>query len=200
MNQRRRGRPRKFEWIEFEDLNHNHSFEAQYLKFASVNNPSLARLASYGCPLCESINFRLRHDKRFENIRFYCENCKYETSFRARKPTRNELRTILIYDERGILVGEKIADDFHERTSRETADSAVAWAEQNVDLGGEWFDGTSGTHMQNRYLAREEALNLIEKRRMRMQMKAMLDEIEREQEDDRLAAIEAEIACDEAEA
>lgn len=200
MSQRRRGRPRKFEWIEFEDLSHNHSFEAQYLKFASVNNPSLARLASYGCPLCESTNFRLRHDKRFENIRFYCEKCKYETSFQARKPTRNEPRIILIYDERGILVGEKIADDFHERTKREIADLAVASAERNTNLGGEWFDGFSGTHMQNRYLTREEAINLIEKKKMRMQMKAMLDEIEREQEDDRLAAIEAEITREEAEA
>ena len=200
MSQRRRGRPRKFEWIEFEDLNHNHSLEAQYLKFASVNNPLLARLASYGCPLCESTNFRLRHDKRFENIRFYCEKCKYETSFQARKPTRNEPRIILIYDERGILVGEKIADDFHERTKREIADLAVASAERNTDLGGEWFDGFSGTHMQNRYLTREEAINLIKKKKMRMQMKAMLDEIEREQEDDRLAAIEAEITREEAEA
>ena len=200
MNPHRRGRPRKFEWIEFGNLNHNHSSEAQYLSFASVNNPLLARLASYGCPLCESTNFRLRHDKKFEIIRFYCENCKYETSFRTKKPTRNELRIIPVYDNRGILIGEKIADDFHERTKREIADSAVAWAEQNADLGGEWFDGSSGTHMQNRYLTREEVITLIEKKKMRRQMEAVLDEIEREEEDDRLAAIEAEISSDEGEA
>jgi hypothetical protein len=199
MNSRGRGRPRKFEWVEFGDLERNRSSEAQYLKFASVNNALLARLESCGCPVCESKKFRLRHDRVFENVRFYCENCRYETSFRVKKPTRTELRTIQVYDGRGILVGEKIADDFHERTKKETADSAVAWAEQNTDLGGEWFDGSSGTHMQNRYLTREEAIKLVEKKKMRMQMETMLDEIEREQEDDRLASIQAEITSDEGE-
>jgi len=39
---RKRGRPQKHEWIEFKDLDNNYSPEAQYLKWAGVNNSTLA--------------------------------------------------------------------------------------------------------------------------------------------------------------
>jgi hypothetical protein len=37
MMMRKRGRPRKHEWIELKDLDNNYSPEAQYLKWAGVN-------------------------------------------------------------------------------------------------------------------------------------------------------------------
>jgi hypothetical protein len=72
----------------------------------------------------------------------------------------------------------------------------VLRAEQKLDLGGEWFDGTSGTNSQNRCLTREEALERIARRRMKAQMKAVLTEIEDEEKDDRLASLRANISQD----
>jgi hypothetical protein len=137
------------------------------------------------------MNFRLRHDVKFENIRFYCPNCGFETSFHIVRP-KLSFKTIEVYDERGSLRGIKAADDYHEKTARENADSYVLLAEQRLDLGGEWFDGVSGTNSQHRYSTREDIMKRIEEHRMRRQMEEVLEEIEREQEDDRLALIKAQ--------
>lgn len=192
MNSGHRGRPRKHKWIEFNELVDTHSPHALFLKQASVNNSALANLAVSGCPICKSKSFRLRHDHKFGNIRFYCEECKYETSFHIVSPKRS-FGTIEIYDGRGILVGEKNVDDYHEKTVRENVDSRVLMAEQKLDLGGEWFDGISGTNSQSRGLTREEILKRIEKRKMKKLMEATLSEIENEEEDNRTVGFEADI-------
>jgi len=180
----KRGRRRKHSWIEFPDLEQDSSREAVYLRWASVNNPALARCALDGCPQCRDKRFRLRHDEKFNNIRFYCPNCGYETSFHIIRP-KQSFSTIEIYDERGILVGLKNVDDHHEKTSRENADSRVMLSEQKLELGGEWFDGVSGTNSQSRYLTREEVLKRIEDRKMKRLMEANFDEIESIERDER---------------
>ena len=91
------------------------------------------------------------------------------------------------------MVGTKNVDDYHKKTTRENADARVLAAEQRLDLGGEWFDGVSGNSSQSRYATREEILKRIEQRKMRRLMIAALEEIEREQQDDRVAAFKAEI-------
>jgi hypothetical protein len=88
-------------------------------------------------------------------------------------------------------------DIFHEQTERETVDAKVSRAEQRLDLGGEWFDGTSGIENQNRCLTREEAIERIKRRKMRAQIATMLKEIELEERENRLAEIEAEMSSDE---
>ena len=197
MSRLKRGRPRKFQWIEFKNIGEDQSPEAQFLRFASVNNPFMARVASNGCPQCRSKDFRLRHDEKFGNIRFYCQECGYETSFHVKKPTRDQLRVIPVYDDSGLLVDERVVDAFHEQTERETVDAKVSRAEQRLNLGGEWFDGTSGVESQNRCLTREEAIERIRKRQMRAQIAMMLREIEREERDDRLVALKADMSSDE---
>jgi len=192
---RKRGRSRKHRWIEFQSIEEDSSSEARYLRWASVNNPALAQCASSGCPRCSGKTFRLRHDKKFENIRFYCPECGFETSFHIIRPKKS-VHSIEIFDTRGILVGLKNVDDYHEKTSRENADARVLIAEQKLDLGGEWFDGVSGTNSQSRYLTREEILKRIEDRKMKKLMKAMLEEIEREQQEDRASAFETDIQGD----
>jgi len=189
---RKRGRSRKHVWIEFRSLEVDTSHEAQYLRWASVNNPALAQCANSGCPRCTSRSFRLRHDKKFENIRFYCPTCGFETSFHIIRP-KLSFGTIEIYDAQGVLRGIKTVDDYHEKTVRENADSRVMMAEQRLDLGGEWFDGVSGTSSQARYANRGEMLKRMEERRMRRLMEAMLEDIEREEQDDRLASFEADL-------
>jgi hypothetical protein len=189
----KRGRSRKHSWIEFQNLENDASPDAQYLRWASVNNPALAECAHSGCQRCGGKNFRLRHDKKFENIRFYCPECRFETSFHIIHPKKS-LRSIEIYDARGILIGIKTLDDYHGRTSRENADSRVMISEQKLDLGGEWFDGVSGTNSQSRYLTREEILKRIENRRMRRLMEAALEEIEHEEQEDRALALKADIS------
>jgi hypothetical protein len=67
-------------------------------------------------------------------------------------------------------------------------------AERRLDLGGEWFDGVSGTSSQSRYLTREEILKRIENRRMRRLMEAALEEIEREEQEDRILAFKTDIS------
>ena len=196
MGLQRRGRPRRFEWIEFKELSENYSSEAQFLKLASINNFLIANLAVSGCPQCAGKNFRLRHDKKHNNIRFYCPECKHETSFRIKKPPKSELQVITIYNKQGIIVGEKLVDTFHQPTRREKADAAVLRTEQKLDLGGEWFDGTSGVSTQNRFVTREEALKRIARRKMRAQMDAILREIEDEEKDNRLASFEAGASSD----
>ncbi len=191
----KRGRSRKHRWIEFENLEDDVSVEAQYLRWASVNNPALAQCSNSGCPRCRGKSFRLRHDKKFENIRFYCSDCGFETSFHIIRPKRS-LSSIDIYDNRGILIGVKNVDDYHDRTIRENVDSIVMIAERKPNLGGEWFDGVSGTNSQSRYLTREEILKRIQTRRMKRLMEAALEEIEREEQEDRLSAFEAEIEED----
>jgi hypothetical protein len=84
-------------------------------------------------------------------------------------------------------------DDFHEKTSRENADARVLNAERRLDLGGEWFDGVSGTNAQSRCLSREEILKRIETRRMRRQMAMMLEEIEREEQENRGSTFKADV-------
>jgi hypothetical protein len=91
-----------------------------------------------------------------------------------------------------MLVGEKNVDDYHEKTVRENVDSRVLMAEQKLDLGGEWFDGVSGIRSQSRCLTREEVLKRIENRKMKKLIEATLDEIENEEEDNRIAAFEAD--------
>jgi ribosomal protein S27AE len=189
----KRGRSRKHRWIEFQSIENDNSPEAQYLRWASVNNPALAECAHSGCQRCGGKTFRLRHDKKFENIRFYCPTCGFETSFHIIHPKKS-LRSIEIYDTRGILIGVKSVDDYHDKTSRENADSRVMISEQKLDLGGEWFDGVSGTNSQSRYLTREEILKRIENRRMRHLMEAALEEIEREEQEDRDLAFKAAIS------
>jgi hypothetical protein len=180
----KRGRRRKHSWIEFPDLEHDSSREAVYLRWVSVNNPALAQCARDGCPQCRDKCFRLRHDEKFNNIRFYCSNCGFETSFHIIRP-KQSFSSIEIYDERGILVGVKNVDDHHEKTSRENADARVILSEQRLELGGEWFDGVSGTSSQSRYLTREEVLKRIEDRKMKRLMEANLDEIESIERDER---------------
>ena len=192
MGVRKRGRSRKHVWIEFKNIEADTSPEARYLRWASVNNPALAQCANFGCPRCTEKSFRLRHDKKFENIRFYCPSCGFETSFHIIRP-KLSFRTIEVYDEHGVLRGIKTVDDYHEKTVRESADSRVLLAEQKLDLGGEWFDGVSGTNSQSRYTTRGEMLKRMEQRKMRRLMEAMLEEIEREEEDDRLASFEADL-------
>jgi len=192
----RRGRPREFKWTEFKELDENHSSEARFLKLASVNNPSIASLAVSGCPQCSGKNFRLRHDIKIGNIRFYCPECRHETSFHIKTPPRTELQVTPIYDKQGMLVDEKVVDGFHEQTNREKADATVLRTEQKSDLGGEWFDGASGTSTQNRYLTREEAIERVAKRKMKAQIEATLREIEEEEKSDRLASLKADISSD----
>lgn len=191
-----RGRPRRFQWFEFKKLAEDHSAEAQFLKLASINNQMIASLAASGCPQCASKSFRLRHDKKHSNIRFYCPECKHETSFRIKTPPKHQLQAISIYDQRGILVGEKLADTFHEPTRRERSDAVVLRNEQKLDLGGEWFDGHSGTNSQNRFLTVEEALYRIERRKIRDRMEARLKEIEDEEEENRLVSLETDVSTD----
>ena len=69
----------------------------------------------------------------------------------------------------------------------------VTRSEQKTDLGGEWFDGVSGTNSQSRYSTREEILKRIEERRMKRLMEAALEETEREQQESRTAGFRAEI-------
>jgi hypothetical protein len=186
----KRGRSRKHNWIEFSTIEDDSSLEAQYLRWASVNNPALAQCAQFGCPRCRGKSFRLRHDKKFENIRFYCPECCFETSFHIIRPKRSP-HSIEIYDTRGILVGVKNVDDYHEKTIRENSDSLVMYAERKLDLGGEWFDGVSGTNSQSRYLTHEETLKRIEERKMKKLMRAALEEIEREEQEYRSFALRA---------
>ena len=181
---RNRGRPRKHAWTEFANVEHDSSLEAQYLRWASVNNPALARCAIDGCPQCGGKSFRLRHDVKFDNIRFYCPNCHLETSFHIIHP-KQSLRSIEVYNDKGNLVGTKNIDDYHEKTSRENADSRVMISEQELDLGGEWFDGVSGTNSQSRYLTSEELRKRIEDRKMKRLMEANADEIESIEQDER---------------
>jgi hypothetical protein len=187
MTASKRGRRRKHEWIEFPTIEHDSSFEALYLRWVSVNNPALAQCARDGCPQCRGKSFRLRHDRKFNNVRFYCPCCGFETSFHIIRP-KQSFRSIEIYDERGILIGIRNIDDYHEKTVRENSDSRVVYSEQKLDLGGEWFDGVSGTNSQSRYLTREEILKRIEARRMKRLMEAALEEIEREERDDRVSS------------
>jgi predicted RNA-binding Zn-ribbon protein involved in translation (DUF1610 family) len=189
----KRGRTRKHRWIEFPNIEQDSSQEALYLKWASINNPALAQCGRYGCPQCGKKVFRLRHDKKFANIRFYCPNCRFETSYHIIRPKRN-FRTIEVHDERGILIGVKTVDDYHEKTPRENADLMVMNAEQRMDLAGEWFDGISGTNSQSRYSTREEILKRIEERRTRRLMEAALEETEREEQENRTADFRAEIS------
>jgi hypothetical protein len=192
MSVRRRGRSRKHQWIEFSNIENDSSFEAQYLRWVSVNNPALARCATDGCPQCAGKSFRLRHDQKFNNIRFYCPSCGFETSFHIIRPKRS-LRSIEVYDEKGRLVGVKNVDDYHEKTSRENADSRVMISEKKLDLGGEWFDGVSGTNSQSRYLTREEILKRIEDRKMKRIMEANLAELESAEQDARFSKFKAEV-------
>ncbi len=196
MSPKQRGRPRRFHWLEFEKLAGDYSLEGQFLKLASVNNQAIAGLAVSGCPQCAGKSFRLRHDEKHTIIRFYCPECKLETSFRVKTPPKHQIRVISIYDQRGMLVGEKLADTFHEPTRREKADAVVLWNEQQLDLGGEWFDGHSGINSQNRYLTVEEALYRIERRKMRDQTEARLKEIENEEEDDRFTSFETDVSTE----
>jgi hypothetical protein len=189
---RKRGRSRKHTWIEFKTIENDTSAEAQYLRWTSVNNPALAQCARFGCPRCAGRGFRLRHDEKFGNIRFYCPSCGFETSFHIIRP-KLSFTTIEVYDRQGILKHVRTVDNYHEKTVRENADSRVLVAEQKPDLGGEWFDGVSGTSSQSRYLTREEILKRIEERRMKRLMEAALEEIEREQQDDRVASFEADL-------
>lgn len=188
----KRGRTRKHRWIEFSNIEQDSSREALYLKWTSINNPALAQCARCGCPQCGKKVFRLRHDKKFGNIRFYCPNCGFETSYHIIRPKRS-FHTIEVHDERGILIGVKTVDDYHEKTQRENTDSMVTRSEQRTDLGGEWFDGVSGTNSQSRYSTREEILKRIEERRMKRLMEAALEETEREQRENRTAGFRAEI-------
>jgi predicted RNA-binding Zn-ribbon protein involved in translation (DUF1610 family) len=180
----KRGRRRKHSWIEYRNIEHDSSQEALYLRWASVNNPALAQIAHDGCPQCRKKDFRLRHDEKFNNIRYYCPDCGFETSYHIIRP-KQSLRSIEIYDARGILIGVKSVDDHHEKTSREDADARVAVSEQKLDLGGEWFDGISGTNSQSRSLTREEVLKRIEDRKMKRLMEANLEELEDIENDER---------------
>ena len=188
----KRGRRRKHSWIEFKDLESDVSPQARYLRWASINNPALAQSAREGCPQCHVKSFRLRHDRKFNNIRFYCPSCGYETSFHIILP-KQSFRTVEVYDKKGVFAGLKKVDDFHEKTTRENADARVLNAERRLDLGGEWFDGASGTNSQSRYSSREEILKRIETRRMRRQMAAMLEEIERQEQEDRGLGFRADV-------
>jgi transcription elongation factor Elf1 len=188
----KRGRSRKHTWIEFKNIEDDTSPGARYLRWASVNNPALAQCAYFGCPRCAGKSFRLRHDKKFEIIRFYCPSCGFETSFHIISP-KLSFTTIEVYNKQGLLKNVKTVDDYHEKTVRENADSRVLIAEQRLDLGGEWFDGVSGTNSQSRYLTREEVLKRMEERQMKKLMEAALEEIEREQQDDHVAAFEGDI-------
>lgn len=180
----KRGRRRKHDWIEFPDIEHDPSPEALFLKWASVNNSALAQCAREGCSQCKGKNFRLRHDEKFNNVRFYCPSCGFETSFHIIHP-KQSLSWIEVYDNKGNLVGIKNIDDSHERTARENADSRVMISEQKLNLSGEWFDGVSGTNSQSRYLTREEILKRIEDRKMKRLMEANLEEIENIERDER---------------
>jgi hypothetical protein len=93
-----------------------------------------------------------------------------------------------------MMIGQKSVDNYHPKTVRENADAKVLALEQSLDLGGEWFDGFSGTNSQSRYQTREEVVERIRDRKMKMLMKATLDEIESEETDDHIAALEVELS------
>jgi hypothetical protein len=65
------------------------------------------------------------------------------------------------------------------------------YAERKQDLGGEWFDGVSGTSSQSRYLTHEEIMKRTEEHRMKRLMEAALEEIEREEQEYRSLALKA---------
>jgi transposase-like protein len=184
MPMKTRGRSRKHGWTDFSSIENDSSFEAVYLRWASVNNLALAKCGREGCPQCRRKNFRFRHDKEFGNIRFYCPDCHFETSFHI-IPPKKSLSEIEVYDERGILIGIKTADFYHEKTQREDVDQRVLISEQRLDLGGEWFDGTSGASSQSRYMTREEVLNRLDIRKMKSKIEANLQEIENIERADR---------------
>ena len=177
MTVKNRGRSRKYQWTDFSSIEKDYSFEAQYLRWVSVNNPALAQCANSGCPQCSGKNFRLRHDEKFDNIRFYCPDCRFETSFHIIAPKKS-LNSVEVYDEKGNLVGTKNTDYHHEKTRKEDVDQRVMISEQKLDLGGEWFDGISGTSSQSRYVTREEVLERIEVQKMKRLMEANFHEIE----------------------
>jgi hypothetical protein len=66
-------------------------------------------------------------------------------------------------------------------------------SEQKLDLGGEWFDGVSGTNSQSRCLTREEVLKRIEDRRMKRLMEANLEELENIERDARVSDLKADV-------
>jgi hypothetical protein len=70
------------------------------------------------------------------------------------------------------------------------------YAERELNLGGEWFDGSSGTNSQSRCPSREKILERIEIRRAKRLMLAALEEIEREKQDERVSAFKAEMQED----
>lgn len=192
MGTHKRGRTRKHSWIEFQNIENDSSPEAQYLRWASINNPAIAQCANFGCPRCNGRSFRMRHDTKFENIRFYCPICGFETSFHI-IPPKSSLDSIEVYNEHGIVIGTKKADYYHEKTARENVDARVLMAEQKLDLGGEWFDGVSGTSSQSRYQTREEVLEKMKDRRVKRAIEAQLEETENEEKDDRIASFEADM-------
>ena len=87
----------------------------------------------------------------------------------------------------------KNIDDYHDKTKRESSDSQVLNAERNLDLGGEWFDGVSGTNSQSRYLTAEDILKLIEERKMKRLMRAALEEMEKDEQEHRSSTLEEDI-------
>jgi ribosomal protein S27AE len=188
----KRGRRRIHDWIEFSNVEIDSSREVRYLRWVSINNPALARVGREGCPRCGVKSFRLRHDVKFNNIRFYCPTCGFETSFHIILP-KQSFRLVEVFDEKGLFLGMKKVDDFHEKTSRENADARVLYAERKLDLGGEWFDGVSGTNSQTRCLSREEILKRIETRRMRRLMEAQLEDIERQEQEDRGSGFKSDV-------
>ncbi len=182
-----RGRPRKYNWFSFKDLSCDYSKDAQYLKWASSNNWAIQSVVATGCPMCHTYDFEFRHDKKHKIIRFHCENCRHETSFRIKTPKPGTFKIKPVFKD-GIQVNKKIVDSYHPLTERQRSDSIVTRIFQRVEngiisLGGEWCAdmATGGSNDQKRYYSSfMEAIQICKQRNMQIEHEQRLSELERE--------------------
>ena len=184
---KRRGRPRKYRWFGYKDLERNFSSEAQYLKWAGANNTGLQTIAATGCPNCHRSNFEFRHDSKYKIIRFHCLDCRHETSYRLKMPKPGSFEIVPIYNE-GVLTEYRIVDTYHPSTARQRSDALVLRATHGIEsgrisLGGNWHVDAvvGGLHDQKRYYASfEEVRSLCSWNRMQAEHEQRLRELQRE--------------------
>ena len=163
---RSRGRPRKYKWYSFKEIERGSTDSIQHLKWVSSNNIALQRIAAVGCPNCRSKSFELRHDEKYKLVRFHCLECRYETSYRINAPKPNGFQIRPLY-KNGLQVGEEIVDHYHPLTERQRADASVFRTTRMVErgnafLGGEWhIDIIGGISNQKRYYLDFEEVRLI---------------------------------------
>lgn len=182
---KQRGRPRKYKWFSFKDLENELSPNAQYLKWASANSTALQTVSATGCPKCRSNNVEFRHDKKHKIIRFHCIECRHETSYRIKMPKPGSFEVTPIF-ENGIRIGEKIVDYYHPATTRQRSDALVLRLSRGIEsgkfsLGGEWYIdmAVGGVYGQKRYYASfGEVVLMCSWNRMQAEHKKRLRELE----------------------